>query len=602
MVQVENRKLVNRIRVRKAVVLLALCSMVFTSGGWRSRRAGSSRRSADHKEVTVNQSEQLTGSSTERVPETGTILVSPELTSKEEADRARTTYEIFVYSYRDSSGDGIGDLNGIRESLDYLQDRDPATDTDLGINEIWLTPIFPSPTYHKYDTTDYMQIDEQFGTMEDFENLVTACHERGIRILLDLAFNHTSVEHSWFKQASAYLKEHAGAGEADGNGLHFPEEDLKACPSLSYYHFASEKRDGYEKLEGTDYYYEARFWSGMPDLNLDDEQVRAEITAITGFWLAKGADGFRLDAVTSYYTDEKQKNIEFLIWLNETVKSQKEDAYLVGECWADQQTYADYYASGVDSFFDFQFAGQEGIIANVVRGNKGASVYAEALEASEKLYCAENPDYINAPFYTNHDMARSAGYYSYDDGSRTKIAEALNLLMPGNAFLYYGEELGMKGSGKDENKRAPMLWTTEDEAEVETAAGICDGPPAMDNVKQKFEGAAEQQKDPDSIWNYCRQVIAVRNAYPVIAEGTTTVISELSGEQVCAFTRNAEGYEPLLILINTSEEMQTLDLTATEYAEHLLQPAAVLTVGEEAVRAEGNTVKLPGFGILILKK
>ena len=195
----------------------------------------------------------------------------------------------------------------------------------------------------------------------------------------------------------------------------------------------------------------------MPDLNLENEAVRREFEQIADFWLDMGVDGFRLDAVKEYVTGSTEDNVEILSWFADYVHGKDPENYLVCECWTDQNTYAKYYESGVDSMFDFAFADKSGIIANVMNGKASATSYAKNLETEQGMYAQYNPDYINAPFYTNHDMGRSAGYYAGENSeAQTKMGNALNLLMNGNAFLYYGEELGMKGSGKDENKRAPM--------------------------------------------------------------------------------------------------------------------------------------------------
>ncbi len=505
--------------------------------------------------------------------------------------KVRTTYEIFVYSFADSDGDGIGDLNGITESLDYLEG-------ELGMDALWLTPIFPSPTYHKYDAADYVSVDPEFGTMGDYERLLEEAHGRGMQVYMDLAVNHTSTEHPWFQSAAAYIRS-LEEGEVP---------DAADCSYADYYHFSTEAQDGYEPLEGTGWYYEARFWSGMPDLNLDSEAVREEIADITAFWLNEGADGFRLDAVTSYYTGSASENIAFLSWLNETVKAQKEDAYLVGECWMDQSTYARYYESGIASLFDFRFAGGDGVIAEVVRGSKGAVYFAEALAEEEKLYASKNAAYINAPFYTNHDIDRSAGYYAYDDGSCTKLAMGLNLLMQGNAFLYYGEELGMKGSGADENKRAPMLWSSNPDS-----AGMCAGPEAMGKIAQKFGSLEEQREDPLSVWNYVRQAVRIRESLPLIADGQTVLLSCDLGRNAGAFikTCNMENVESIgteqeetaavgevLVIYSTGEERQEIDLSELPFAGRTL--AAVLTVGYGEVVLQGDTLSLPARGIAVL--
>lgn len=529
-------------------------------------------------------------------------------------DKYRTTYEVFVYSFSDSDGDGIGDLQGLINKLDYINDGDDTTDTDLGCNEIWLMPVSPSPTYHKYDVTDYKDIDPEYGTLEDFDALIKACHDRGIRVIIDQVYNHSSVEHSWFKEAAEFLADHPGITFEDGN---YSASFYIDCPKLSYYNFANEKKDGYEPLAGTDYFYEARFWSGMPDLNLDSNAVRDEIADITKFWLDRGVDGFRLDAVTYYYAGNDAANIEFMTWLNDTVKAVNPDAYIVAEAWTNSATYHKYYASGIDSFFDFDYAGSEGVIAGVARGTAPASRYAEALASTQKALEENGPGTaIDAPFYVNHDMARSAGYFTGKGSEdKLKLSWGLNLLMPGNAFIYYGEELGMKGSGKDENKRAPMYWTEDTKAD-----GMCKGPAAMDSFKMKYPAADEQSEDPASIYNYVKAAIKARNIFPAIARGETAVISELTDSDICAFTRccksDTDGRydaERLFVVINTSDEANTVDLSAvTEAVEASDAPvtgadiascgiAYQLNTGEEWSSLEDTTLTMAPYGIVIFK-
>ena len=525
-------------------------------------------------------------------------------------DRCRTSYEIFVYSFADSDGDGIGDLQGALRALDYVNDGDPETADDLGCARIWLMPVFPSPTYHKYDVTDYMAVDPQYGTMSDLEAFLDACHARGVQVILDLPLNHTSTEHPWFQSAAAAVRS-AEENKAEGSGIDFGTL-AEECPEAGYYNFSEEKRAGFEPLEGTGLYYEARFWSGMPDLDLSNEEVREKIREIARFWLEKGVDGFRLDAVTSFYTEDHAANVAFLSWLKDAVHEIRPDAYLVGEAWENQQIYARYYESGIDSLFDFAFAGADGRIAQTVKGTKSAGSFAEAMREEEELYRSYGEQAVNAPFYTNHDMARSAGYYAYDDGSKTKLAGALNLLQTGSAFVYYGEELGMKGSGRDENKRAPMPWTDGDPAE-ETGQGVpqgvtvCDGPPDMEPQAGKFGAVSQQAGDPYSVLNYFRNAIRIRNAFPVIACGRTEPLEELSDQDVGAFLRAAEetggteeAAEPVLVVFSTSDEERRVDLSAAPDAEGFGQLSAVLTVSEEPVMLESGVLTLPPRGIAVL--
>lgn len=497
-------------------------------------------------------------------------------------DNYRTYYEVFLYSFYDSNGDGIGDIQGLIDKLDYINDGDDTTDTDLGCNGIWLMPIMPSTTYHKYDVTDYEDIDSQYGTIDDFKQLISACHERGIRVIIDFVMNHTSSQHPWFQQACEYLE-----------GLNGAEPSEADCPYFGYYNFTKEpKGDVYYQVGDTDWYYEAQFWSEMPDLNLGNENVRNEFDDITSFWLDLGVDGFRLDAVKEYYSDVTDKNVEVLKWFTDMVKAKKSDAYIVGEAWTDMDTYAKYYASGMDSLFDFDFANTDGIIADSIKKTSGstASTYGKKLASLAEEFGQYNENYIDAPFYTNHDLGRSAGYYSGDNSeAQTKIAGAMNLLMSGSAFLYYGEELGMKGSGKDENKRAPMQWT--DDAD---AVGMCDGPENMDTVKMKYGSLEDQQNDPLSIYNFYKQVIKLRNIYPSVARGTVTFDNDLSDDDICAITKSYQD-ETVTIVFNISENAKTVDISGNKAI------GGMLTTGTDVVTLKDGKLSMPAYSVVILK-
>lgn len=499
-------------------------------------------------------------------------------------DNYRTYYEVFVYSFFDGNGDGIGDLKGLTDKLDYINDGDPATVSDLGCNGIWLMPIMPSPSYHKYDVTDYYEIDPEYGTMEDFETFMEECSKRGVKVIIDLVLNHTSSEHPWFKEACDYL-----AKLGDG------QPSLEECPYVDYYHFSKEAQGGYSQVPGSDvWYYEAQFYYGMPDLNLYNEQVRAEIEGIVDFWLSKGVGGFRLDAAKEYESGSTDANVEILSWFTAMVKEKKADAYLVAEVWTDISTYAQYYDSGIDSVFNFAFAESEGIIAKLVKGMTSASSFGKTLQNVQEQFEEHNENYIDAPFYTNHDMARSAGYYSGDHArAQTQIAGAMNLLMSGSAFIYYGEELGMKGSGKDENKRAPMYF-----AEEADAPGMCSGPRDMDSVKMKYGSLEEQEQDPYSVYHYYRKAIRLRNAFPSIIKGKVNNLDACASDKVAAFSKAYEE-ETVYIFCNISPEPGKV--TVSDIASQIGGIAGGLYVdGEEAV-LEKDTLTIPGYGIVVLK-
>ena len=487
-----------------------------------------------------------------------------------------TTYEIFVGSFCDSNGDGTGDLNGIRSKLDYIE--------DLGFDGIWLTPVQPSATYHKYDADDYCAIDPAFGTMEDYEALLDECHKRGLKVYMDLVLNHTSEDHEWFKAASDYLHE-------------LPwdwEPDTSYCKYFDYYNFRRDPAEGYVPLEGTGWYYEARFWSEMPDLDLNSDAVKEEVRDILAFWLGKGVDGFRLDAVTSYFADDTAANSDFLRFLADTAKSIDPDCYLVGEAWTDTDTIAYLYGSGIDSLFDFPFAGSDGVIARTVRGESGAETYVDEMICSDEMYRRADPNYIRAPFYTNHDMDRSAEYYPDSDEASVKMAYAMDLLMAGNAFVYYGEELGMTGGGKDENRRGPMYWSNDS-----ADADMCEGPPNMDYIQMKYPSAADQMKDERSVYNWFRALIRIRNEFPAIARGTTEKAGFACDDSIAAFFRNSDEYDNILIVINLRNDAKNIDLSQLWKSYKLVE---TLSVSGDDVKFKRSGLYLPGYSIAVFSE
>jgi glycosidase len=359
-----------------------------------------------------------------------------------------------------------------------------------------------------------------------------------------------------------------------------------------YYTFSREPYEGFVPLEGTQWYYEARFWSEMPDLNLGNETVRGEIRDILKFWLDKGVDGFRLDAVTSYVTDNRDANVEFLRFLGDTCREIDPDCYLVGEAWTDRSSIASLYASGIDSLFDFPFAGPDGTIAQVMSGRSGASEYVRAMVETEAAFGAANPNAVDAPFYTNHDTARSASYYPSDQGPVTKMSYALSLFMRGDSFVYYGEELGMDGSGKDENKRAPMRWS--DDA---GASGMCAAPAGMDAIENRFPSLEAQMTDDLSLWRWFKEVIRVRKAFPAIARGTTEAVDGVSDGNVAAFIRRSAEDQDVLVVMNLRDQAVEKDLSVVSGN---LALAAALTTNEESISYENGVLHLPPYSIAVL--
>lgn len=501
-------------------------------------------------------------------------------TQLSEKTTSRTTYEVFVGEFCDSDGDGAGDLAGVTSKLSYIQ--------DLGCNEIWLMPIMPSQTYHKYDVMDYKAVDKSYGTMEDLEELVRQAHKRGMKITLDFVMNHTAGAHPWFVQACQYL-ESLEPGQ---------EPDPAVCPYVTYYNFSREQNEKYGHRVGeTEWFYEARFWEAMPDLNLNEPRVRNEISEIVDFWLGKGVDGFRLDAAKEYESGDHDENIRILSWFQDLVKEKDPDATIVAEVWEDAPTIARYYSSGVDSFFNFPFATQGGVIARTLNGeNGGAREYGEALVSTDqeiRKYCTQ---YTDAPFYTNHDMDRSAEYYHGEDAkSLCKLAEAMNLLMSGNAYLYYGEELGMAGGGKDENRRLPMAWASSAESH-----GMCRAPEGADPVTHPYGSLEDQKNDSDSIYSFVKATIALRNRFPALANGTVS-LEEGSDEGLCVLRKKYETQE-VLLLYNLSAISRTISSKDWEKADgRSWKVAGTLLADGGKVSRNGDSLVLPARSVLVFQ-
>ena len=478
-------------------------------------------------------------------------------------DNYRTWYEVFVYSFCDTNGDGIGDLNGVTSKLDYLQ--------DLGITGIWLMPINPSNSYHKYDVYDYFDIDPQYGTMRDFENLLAECEARGIKVIMDLVVNHSSNQHEWFSITAEYLRD-LPEGE---------EPSVEDCEYYGYYNWSREKQAGYSRLGGTDYYYECQFSNGMPDLNLGNEAVREEIAKVMRYWLDMGVSGFRVDAAKEFYTGSIDKNVEVLNWLYTTASSIKEDVYMVAEVWDGFSSLVQYQESGFPSLFNFPFADSGGKIITTIRNMDNGNIvptYANALQQLHESYSAKNPNYIDAPFLSNHDMGRIFGFASGDE-QRIKLAGAMNVLMSGSCFIYYGEEIAMPGSGNDPSKRAPMFWNDL------RNDGTTNPPPDCTIPEEYPFGSLEDQiDDPNSIYNFYREAIAIRNALPVISHGVTTAEETLNVNCISA-QRKTWNDQQCIILMNISTEATQVDLSA--YADWNL--AATLSVDGNPTEMDGTT-------------
>ncbi len=456
------------------------------------------------------------------------------------ADNYRTFYQIFVGSFSDANGDGFGDLRGIINRLDYLNDGDINSGKSLGVQGIWLSPIFSSPSYHKYDASDYYKIDWRFGEEKDLKELADLCHERNVKLILDLAINHTSSKHEWFVQ--------------------FKEARMNGDSANEYYDYytcvtTAEKTGGvqYQKIAGVDAWYECNFSGDMPELNFDNPKVREAMLDVAKHYLDLGVDGFRFDAVKYIYYGDTEKSVEFWKWYMEELRKIEPEIYCVGECWSGETEILEYYDAM--NCFNFAMAQAEGMVAAAAKGNSNIAKYTKYVESYQDKVFAKNPDAMVMPFLSNHDMDRIAGAFVTENNMR--MAANLYLLCNGSPVIYYGEEIGMRGSrgsaNTDANRRLAMLWGDEDMVKDPIGSTY----PAD---KQITTTVSEQIADGNSLYNYYCRLLAIRHKYPVIARGQYTAL-DFGEKNLGGFLIEHEN-ESMVLVHNTSPtEPLTYDLS-----------------------------------------
>jgi alpha-amylase len=439
-------------------------------------------------------------------------------------------YEIFVRSFYDSDGDGIGDLNGLIQKLDYINDGDPNSRRDLGAQCIWLMPVAQSPSYHGYDVTDYYRVERDYGTNDDLKLLVAEAHRRGIRVLVDLVLNHASVEHPYFKDAllnpdSPYrdwfiwLPTHPGVKNPWGG-------------------------DNWHRSPVREEYYYGFFWSGMPDLNYETPAVLEEAKKIATFWLEElGVDGFRLDAVKHLVEQDDGRIVEHvpathtvLREFADHVRRVAPEAFTIGEVWDSIGAMLPYYPDQLDAYFAFEAS--EAILESVRSGS------ADRLLSPFLRLQHELPADRWSPFLRNHDQTRTLTALG-GNVAKAKVAAALLLTLPGLPFVYYGEEIGMTGDKPDPRLRTPMHWN------IGSAAGFTDGVPWEPLQPDSLTANVEvQDADTNSVLSLYRRLIHLREEHSAVGTGELVPLSA-SNNAVAAYLRRA-GDEVVLVVVNLS--------------------------------------------------
>jgi alpha-amylase len=453
-------------------------------------------------------------------------------------------YEIFVRSFFDSNGDGIGDFSGILQKLDYLNDGDPSTHTDLGINCVWLMPIFASPSYHGYDVTDYYNVTPDYGTLDDFKELLNEAHKRGIRVILDMPLNHTSSEHLWFKQAqdssSSYRDWYIWSETDPGTLGPWGEQVWHPSPN------------------GKGFYYGV-FVDTMPDLNYRNPKVVEEINKVLKFWLDAGVDGFRIDGARYIVEDGKvmadsPSNHEWFRQLRTYVKSLSPEALLLGEVWTSDFAVSTYTKGDeLDMAFDFDLANAMMNSANAGNADKVNNQLTFSLKTI--------PNGWSAPFLTNHDMDRVMSVLG-GDVEKAKNAATMLLTSSGAPIIYYGEEIGMSGKrGSEDNdisRRLPMQWSAENNAGFTTGKPWAPVYPFYTQMNVAVESTR-----PESLLVFYQNLIRLRSQHVALRVGETLKVTS-SQKAVYAILR-ASKEEQVLVVVNLSNQAQenvTLSLDA----------------------------------------
>lgn len=496
-------------------------------------------------------------------------------------DKNRNYYEIFPIAFADSNADGKGDLRGIIEKFDYLK--------SFNYKGLWLTPVHPSETYHKYDVDNYYEIDPDFGTIADYDELVKLCHENDMTIILDLVLNHSSDDIEWFGKSYAA---HARNKVDD--------------PYYEYYNFKPYKggsADPGYTIKGN-LQYESQFWSGMPDLNLEsilknpDGYLAKEIKDIMKYWLIdRDIDGFRLDAVTSFFTGNIQKNKEILTWINTEAKKIKSDAYIVGEAWTSTSEITQYYETGIDSFFQFEDHAANGYIAQTQIAQNGSYPF---YAMNQNLKTAKGG--VPAPFVANHDTGRLIGAaLGNTKPENVKFLHGILEMMNGATYNYYGDEVGMAicppkngEKAKDEDKRQPMPWGDKYQCKSVLGSTNCE-----DEVKYPHGTVKDQEKNPNSILNYVRKANTIRNQFMPIARGDIKEVYVSDDDALGVIEKTYKG-EVVYVCINASNT-KTKDYDFSQIGGEEVVGQLVALENTYIKKIADKKISIPPKGIAIIR-
>lgn len=505
-------------------------------------------------------------------------------------------YQIFIASFADSDGDGMGDLRGIIENLDYLE--------DLGVDTLWLTPFQQSNSYHGYDIMDYFTVDPRFGTLDDYRELLYKAHQRGMKVLLDFVLNHTSLSNPWFVKSQNLVKE----------TITLPDGTKKEIDYRNFYNWQNEEY--VSKLSGTakkqwfkdsnGYYFYSSFSSSMPELNFDYQATRDAILEVALYWMSFGLDGFRLDAVKHIYMQNEndehsdwvvpdneysfdmKKDEHFFMEFNAKLKASYPNAILVGENFNGNPANLAGLYRGLDSQFNFNwyYDASSALSGIGVGGQTLSQKILNQYAAAQNEFAQYRTDYIDGVFTSNHDVQRARDRL-YDPTDRStgvprtakygdtnwtlsenlsKLWGGLSLTVPGITWIYNGDELGMFGTKtnnpagdgaghEDRWFRQPMKWTTAldgSKYNCNYLMGFNNYMMEWDALNAQLHGVAEQSAESDSILNFYKDVIKIRKENPVLARGKVVSHTGESDAVICYSV--TDGTNEILVYVNANNK------------------------------------------------
>ena len=498
--------------------------------------------------------------------------------------RRGVVYQVYPRSFADGNGDGIGDLAGIIEHLDHLND---GTQASLGVDAIWLSPIYPSPDFDfGYDVANYVDVDSRYGTLADFDAFVAACHARGIRVILDLVLNHTSHLHPWF--------------EASRSGREGPYADWylwRDSPGRTV--FGGRRRPNNWRSwfggsawtwdETRQQFYMHTFLPEQPDLNWRNPDVRAALMNVVRTWLDRGVDGFRLDVFNVYFKDAAMRSNPWAIGRRAAWSWQRHlhdrDQPELADALREMRALIDSYGGKmtVGELFDNSVVAAAANVAPrhlifdwlLLSTPWSAPRFRAAIAARQAAF---GPDRWPANVLSNHDQSRHAtrfappGVSAAEGDARARVAAAMLLTLRGAAFMYYGEELGMRDlvvpnseAADPPARRASLLfrWWNRDQSRAPMSwrggpgGGFTTGRPWLPVAPDAADrNVARQSAEPDSILSFYRRLVWLRRQTPVLGLGDEE-LADVGDEDVLAYVRHLDG-DSAVILLNFASRPATV--------------------------------------------